>query len=80
MPFNSKELSQKGGVYYGLNQTTNNLIIFNRASLINANGFILGCPGAGKSFSAKREMVNVFLATNDEIIIVDPERVSTRIS
>lgn len=51
MPFNSKELSQKGGVYYGLNQTTNNLIIFNRASLINANGFILGCPGSGKRYT-----------------------------
>ncbi len=74
MPFNSKELSQDGGVYYGLNQTTGNLIVFNRASLINGNGFILGCPGAGKSFSAKREMVSVFLSTNDEIIIVDPER------
>ena len=79
MPFNSKELSQEGGVYYGLNQTTNNLIIFNRASLINANGFILGCPGSGKSFSAKREMLNVFLATNDEIIIVDPEREYTNL-
>ena len=74
LPFNSKELSQKGGTYYGLNQSTNNLIIFNRASLINANGFILGSSGSGKSFSAKREMVNVFLATNDDIIIVDPER------
>jgi len=79
MPFNSKELSQEGGVYYGLNQTTNNLIIFNRASLINANGFILGCPGSGKSFSAKREMLNVFLATNDDIIIVDPEREYTNL-
>ena len=73
MPFNSKELSQKGGVYYGLNQTTNNLIIFNRASLINANGFILGCPGSGKSFSAKREICNAFLVTDDDIIICDPE-------
>ncbi len=79
MPFNSKELSQQGGTYYGLNQSTNNLIVFNRASLINANGFILGCPGSGKSFSAKREMVNVFLASNDEIIIVDPEREYTNL-
>lgn len=79
MPFNSKELSQEGGTYYGLNQSTNNLIVFNRASLINANGFILGCPGSGKSFSAKREMVNVFLASNDEIIIVDPEREYTNL-
>lgn len=79
LPFNSKELSQKGGMYYGLNQTTNNLIIFNRTSLTNANGFILGCPGSGKSFSAKREMVNTFLATSDEIIIVDPEREYTNL-
>ena len=78
-PFNSKELSQVGGMYYGLNQTTNNLIIFNRTSLTNANGFILGCPGSGKSFSAKREMFNVFLASNDDIIIVDPEREYTNL-
>lgn len=77
MPFNSKELSQKGGVYYGLNQTTNNLIIFNRASLINANGFILGCPGSGKSFSAKREMVNVFLW--DKIVRNRERGIRTRI-
>lgn len=80
LPFNSKELSQEGGVYYGLNQTTNNLIIFNKTSLVNANGFILGSPGSGKSFSAKREMVNVFLSTNDEIIIVDPEREYTNLA
>lgn len=79
MPFNSKELSQEGGTYYGLNQSTNNLIVFNRASLINANGFILGSPGSGKSFSAKREMVNCFLGSNDEIIIVDPEREYTNL-
>ena len=80
MPFNSKELSQQGGTYYGLNQSTNNLIVFNRASLINANGFILGCPGSGKSFSAKREIVNTFLASNDEIIIIDPEREYTSLA
>ena len=74
MPFNSKELSQEGGFYYGLNQSTNNLIIFDRKSLMNANGFILGCSGSGKSFATKREMLNVFLASNDQIIILDPER------
>lgn len=74
MPFNSKELSQKGGFYYGLNQSTNNLIIFNRTSLMNANGFILGSSGSGKSFATKREMLNVFLASDDQIIILDPER------
>lgn len=74
MPFCSKELSQKGGFYYGLNQSTNNLIIFDRRTLMNANGFILGCSGSGKSFATKREILNVFLATNDQIIILDPER------
>lgn len=74
LPFNSKELSQNGGLYYGLNSVTNNLIIFDRCSLTNANGFILGCPGSGKSFAAKREIVNTILGSNDEIIIIDPER------
>lgn len=74
MPFCSKELSQRGGFYYGLNQSTNNLIIFDRRSLMNANGFILGCSGSGKSFATKLEIFNVFLATNDQIIILDPDR------
>lgn len=74
MPFNAKEITQAGGMYYGLNAVTNNIIIFDRTSLINPNGFILGSPGSGKSFSAKREMLNVFLCTDDDIIIVDPER------
>lgn len=74
MPFCSKELSQKGGFYYGMNQSTNNLIIFDRRSLMNANGFILGCSGSGKSFATKREIFNAFLVGNDQIIILDPER------
>ena len=74
LPFSSKEISQEHGMYYGLNALSNNLIIFNRLMLKNPNGFILGSPGSGKSFSAKREMLNVFLATDDDIIIIDPER------
>lgn len=74
MPFAAKEISQKNGMYYGLNALSNNMIIFNRLMLKNPNGFILGSPGSGKSFSAKREMLNVFLATDDDIIIIDPER------
>lgn len=80
LPFNSKELSQDGGFYYGLNTITNNLVIFDRCSLSNANGFILGCPGFGKSFAAKREIVNVVLGTNDMSIIVDPEREYTTLA
>ena len=74
LPFAAKEISQKNGMYYGLNALSNNMIIFNRLMLKNPNGFILGSPGSGKSFSAKREMLNVFLATDDDIIIIDPER------
>lgn len=80
MPFKSRELTQAGGVYYGLNQISNNMIIFDKTTLKNCNGFILGSPGSGKSFSAKREMVNVFLATDADIIIVDPEREYTNLA
>lgn len=80
MPFKSRELTQAGGVYYGLNQISNNMIIFDKTTLKNCNSFILGSPGSGKSFSAKREMVNVFLATNADIIIVDPEREYTNLA
>ncbi len=74
MPFASKEITQKNGMYYGLNALSNNMILLNRLYLKNMNGFILGSPGSGKSFAAKREMLNVFLATDDDIIIIDPER------
>ena len=74
LPFSSKEITHENGMYYGLNALSNNMILFNRLMLKNPNGFILGSPGSGKSFSAKREMLNVFLATNDDIIIIDPER------
>lgn len=79
LPFSSKEISQENGMYYGLNALSNNMIIFNRLMLKNPNGFILGSPGSGKSFSAKREMLNVFLATGDDIIIIDPEREYTNL-
>ena len=79
LPFSSKEISHHNGMYYGLNALSNNMIIFNRLMLKNPNGFILGSPGSGKSFSAKREMLNVFLATDDDIIIIDPEREYTNL-
>lgn len=76
VPFNVKEVQQESGIYYGLNKLSNNLISFKRIeSLINPAGFILGCPGSGKSFAAKREMVAVFLTDpRANIIIIDPER------
>ena len=74
IPFTTVELFQPGGMYYGLNALSRNLIFFDRKSLKNANGFILGTPGSGKSFAAKREMVNVLLNTDDEVLVIDPER------
>lgn len=74
IPFSSQEITQNGGMYYGLNAISKNLIIFNRKTLKNQNGFILGTPGSGKSFSAKREVINSFLNAGDDVLIIDPER------
>ncbi len=75
VPFTTQELFQSGGeaLYYGLNALSNNLIMVDRKKLKNPNGLILGTPGSGKSFSAKREITNIFLITTDDIIICDPE-------
>lgn len=74
VPFTTQELAQQGeALYYGLNALSNNLILASRKRLKNPNGLFLGTPGSGKSFAAKREIVNVFLLTNDDIIISDPE-------
>lgn len=74
VPFTAQELFQDSGMYYGLNALSRNMIFFNRKTLKNPNGFILGTPGSGKSFAAKREIVNVLLSTDDEILVIDPER------
>lgn len=74
VPFTTQELFQGGeSLYYGLNALSNNMIMCDRKLLKNPNGLILGTPGSGKSFSAKREITNAFLITNDDIIICDPE-------
>ena len=74
IPFITQELFQTGeALYYGLNALSNNMILCDRKKLKNPNGLILGTPGSGKSFSAKREMTNAFLITDDDIIICDPE-------
>ena len=75
VPFTTQELFQNGkeALYYGINALSNNLIMVDRKLLKNPNGLILGTPGSGKSFSAKREIANCFLLTNDDVIICDPE-------
>ena len=74
IPFITQELFQTGAaLYYGLNALSNNMILCDRKQLKNPNGLILGTPGSGKSFAAKREMTNAFLITDDDIIICNPE-------
>ena len=74
MPFKSQEIQDAGGIYYGVNPISHNLIICNRGSLMNGNGFIFGVSGSGKSMAAKQEITTLALATDHDIIIIDPER------
>ena len=73
MPFKAQEIRHQGGVYYGQNTISKNLILANRKELLNGNGFVLGVSGSGKSFTAKREMVGLALSTEDDVIVIDPE-------
>jgi len=74
IPFRAQEITHSGGIYYGQNVISKNMIIANRKHLLNGNSFILGVSGSGKSFTAKREIVNQMLASDDDIILIDPER------
>lgn len=73
IPFSSEQLMHPTGMYYGLNAISNNMILFDRLRSRNSNGVILGTPGSGKSFSAKREILSVLLGTDADVYIVDPE-------
>ena len=73
IPFRAQEVMDKGGIWYGQNAITNNLILCNKEKLQNANAFILGVPGSGKSFLTKEEIEFLIMATKDDILICDPE-------
>ena len=73
MPFRAQEIQDRGGVYYGQNVISKNLIVADRRQLLNGNGFVLGVSGSGKSFTAKREIVSLALSTEDDILVIDPE-------
>jgi len=73
IPFISRVLQHEGGIFYGLNRLSRSPILFDRKLQDNANGFLFGVPGSGKSMFAKLEMLFSMLATNDEILVLDPE-------
>lgn len=72
-PFNVHELYDRGGIFYGINQLSKNVLIGDRKKLRNGNGFILGVTGGGKGMDAKQEMMQVYLKGTDDIIIIDPQ-------
>ena len=73
MPFRVQEIMDKGGIFYGVNAISNNLIMVNKSNLLNQSSFLLGVPGSGKSFSAKELITFLALSTDDDILICDPE-------
>ena len=74
MPFRVQEIQDAGGIYYGVNAVSRNLLICNREKLLNPHGFVLGVSGSGKSFSMKEAITFIALSTNDDIIMIDAER------
>lgn len=73
IPFHTQEIVQPGGIYYGQNAVSKNMLVADRRKLLNGNSFRLGVSGSGKSFSAKEEIVDLALSTEDDILILDPE-------
>lgn len=74
IPFRVQEISDAGGIYYGQNVISKNMIIADRRKLLNGNSFILGVSGSGKSFAGKNEITNLMLSSDADIIVIDPER------
>ena len=74
IPYKTQEIIDDGGLYYGINAISHNLLMCNRKLLLNGNGFIIGVSGSGKSFASKMEIAMAALFTDDDIIVVDPER------
>ncbi len=73
MPFKVQEIQDKGGIYFGENAISHNLILCNKDTLLNQGGFLLGIPGSGKSFNAKEQIAFILLNTEDDVLICDPE-------
>ena len=73
MPFKVQEIMDRGGIYFGENAISHNLIMCNKENLLNQSSFRLGVPGSGKSFSVKEEIVFLILNTDDDVLICDPE-------
>jgi len=73
MPFKTQEIQDNGGIYYGMNFVSKNMIVADRRQLLNANGFIMGVSGSGKSFKAKEEISSLIMRDDVDIIIVDPD-------
>ncbi len=74
MPYKTQEIIDDGGLYYGVNAISHNLLMCNRKLLLNGNGFVLGVSGSGKSFASKLEMALAAIFSKDDIIVIDPER------
>ena len=74
IPFRVQEISDEGGIYYGQNVISKNMIIADRRKILNGNSFILGVSGSGKSFAGKNEITNLMLSSDADIIVLDPER------
>lgn len=73
MPFRAQEIQDPGGLYYGVNSVSKNLILCDRKRLLNGGGFVVGVSGSGKSMTAKGELTGIALSTDDDIVVVDPD-------